>query len=41
MRQGLRKTTGITLPESLWLLNLIDYMKFKGLIKAEGWRGLS
>lgn len=29
----LRKTKGITLPDSWWLLNLLDYMKHKGLLK--------
>lgn len=34
VRKGLRVTTGITLPESWWLFNLIDFMKNKDLIKV-------
>jgi len=34
IEKGLRATKRITLPESWWLLNLIDYMKNKGLIKC-------
>jgi Zn-finger domain-containing protein len=32
MEKGFRTTKRITLPESLWLLNLIDYMKKEGLV---------
>jgi len=32
--RGLRTTTGVTLPESWWLLNLIDSMKNISLIKT-------
>jgi len=35
VKKGFRASKQITLPESLWLLNLIDYMKKEGLI-AEG-----
>jgi hypothetical protein len=35
VKRGFRASKQITLPESLWLLNLIDYMKEEGLI-AEG-----
>ena len=33
VEKGFRATKNITLPESWWLLNLIDYMKTVGLIK--------
>ena len=36
VEKGFRTTKQITLPESLWLLNLIDCMKREGLI-AEGY----
>ena len=32
VERKLRKTKNITLPEGLWLLNLIDYMKNKNLV---------
>jgi len=32
--KGFRATRRITLPESWWLLNLIDYMKNNGLVKC-------
>lgn len=32
VKRGFRKTKNITLPESWWLLNLIDSMKSAGLI---------
>lgn len=35
VKKKLRTTRNITLPENLWLLNLIDTMKNKGLIKLE------
>jgi hypothetical protein len=35
VKKGFRASKQITLPEGLWLLNLIDYMKKEGLI-AEG-----
>ena len=35
IEKGFRVTKQITLPESWWLLNLIDYMKSKGLVKRE------
>ena len=34
VEKGLRATKRITLPESWWLLNLIDYMKNEGLVKC-------
>ena len=33
-RKGRRTTVGITLPESWWLLNLIDFIKSRGLMKC-------
>ena len=35
VRKGFRKTKDITLMESLWLLNLIDYMKGEGIISIK------
>ena len=36
VEEGFRTTKQITLPESLWLLNLIDYMKRENLIAEKG-----
>ena len=35
VKKGFRKTKDITLMESLWLLNLIDYMKGEGIISIK------
>jgi len=34
VRKRRRTTVGITLPESWWLLNLVDFIKSKGLMKC-------
>ncbi len=34
VREGFKKTKGITLSDNLWLLNLIDFMKNSNLIKV-------
>ena len=34
IKKGRRATREITLPDSWWLLKLVDYMKNKGLVKC-------
>lgn len=34
-KAGRRKTKNITLPECYWLLNMLDFLRYKGIIRAE------